>query len=408
MQITEFTRRNVVDYLLLQERPFRGKVGLLCFLKRIWDLSSLPSTDPRLTTAEGDINKHLILNDDWDFDYLLQDYLDLPRAELQTFVRFLEMCVHPGVTLPGEDVAATVEEINAFLHLDGCVLRQQGEIAGRPLYQLLEIGPMATPIQPHDPDNPQPPFDPQALAETLIEMFMAGGAAREVAVLTFASETAFSDWRYDNWDGGTYFWTYTIRIPPRLYGRLSSDDVASCEHLVADAARDLFKGIAGHGLEVVRLSVAVRSSPTIREEALHWLNGEGVNNQGRVRSTNIAARQEDGLLFRSQPEIHLYRALKHRGVTMAPLPVFLRGGETYTRIEPDFILFSDKVLMVVEVDGDTVHRETPAEADQRLCIFKHEGAVVERIPASSCDTQEKANTCATRLLLILEKLKGHR
>jgi len=37
----------------------------------------------------------------------------------------------------------------------------------------------------------------------------------------------------------------------------------------------------------------------------------------------------DGLLFRSQPEINLYRAFKALGITFAPLPVFIRGGETY-------------------------------------------------------------------------------
>jgi len=88
-------------------------------------------------------------------------------------------------------------------------------------------------------------------------------------------------------------------------------------------------------------------------------------NQGRIRSDSIASRMCDGLRFRSEPEIHLYRALKSLGVTFAPLAVFIQGGDTYRRIEPDFVIYKDGELMIVEVDGDTVHRETPVEAHSR-------------------------------------------
>ena len=40
-----------------------------------------------------------------------------------------------------------------------------------------------------------------------------------------------------------------------------------------------------------------------RNDQIAWLRGEGINNQGRVRSDNVASRQEDGLLFLSMPEI---------------------------------------------------------------------------------------------------------
>ena len=408
MPISELTRRNIIDLLLLQERPFHGKVGLISFLKRIWDLSAIPSTDPRYDTAEGDISKHLVLNNDWDYDYLLQDYLDLPRAHHDVFRTFLEMCVHPGVTRPDDDVLGLVSEVNAFLHLDGVVLQQQGQIAGRPLFKLTELVPGAVMNQATDHRSPRPPFDPQSLAETLIGIFMGRGAARDVAVLTFASEVSFSDYTYDNWDGGTYYWTYSVRVPAALYGQLSPDDIEASERDIATAARELFKGVPGNGLQEVRVSATVKSAPQIREEALHWLNGAGVNNQGRVRSTNIAARQEDGLLFRSQPEIYLYRALKRTGITMAPLPVFLRGGVSYARIEPDFVLFGDKILMIVEVDGDTVHTESPAEADQRVSMFKHEGAFIQHVSASACNTPEKARDCAEQLVQIFNKLKTQR
>jgi hypothetical protein len=35
MKITEITRRNIIDYLLMSEEPFHGRMGLISFLKRI-------------------------------------------------------------------------------------------------------------------------------------------------------------------------------------------------------------------------------------------------------------------------------------------------------------------------------------------------------------------------------------
>jgi len=116
----------------------------------------------------------------------------------------------------------------------------------------------------------------------------------------------------------------------------------------------------------------------------------------------------DGLLFRSQPEIFLYKTLKSSGVSFAPLPVFIRGGESYKRIEPDFFIVKDGITMVVEVDGDTVHQESPAEAHARTTMLAHEGVHIERVKASECETQELANTCAKKILQIIEKLKVSR
>jgi very-short-patch-repair endonuclease len=64
--------------------------------------------------------------------------------------------------------------------------------------------------------------------------------------------------------------------------------------------------------------------------------------------------------------------------------------------------------MVVEVDGDTYHRESPADAHARLQPLDHEGAKIERVKADECDVPEKANACADRILQILKKKIGQR
>jgi hypothetical protein len=145
--------------------------------------------------------------------------------------------------------------------------------------------------------------------------------------------------------------------------------------------------------------------PEWRDKARAWATGQGVTNQGRVRSSNIANKTCDGLLFRSQPEILLYQALKAKGVSFAPLPVFIRGGEQYQRIEPDFIVVKNGIVLHIEVDGDTVHQESPAEAQNRVLMLEDEGVHIKRYQSSDCDTAEKARACAEDIVKLIQKRK---
>ena len=92
-----------------------------------------------------------------------------------------------------------------------------------------------------------------------------------------------------------------------------------------------------------RIVTSLEEDPDWRRETRQFISGEGITNQGRVRSDNIAARQHDGLLFRSRPEILFYDALKKAGIPFAPLSVVLRGGVQYNRIEPDFVIYKDGI-----------------------------------------------------------------
>jgi hypothetical protein len=139
-----------------------------------------------------------------------------------------------------------------------------------------------------------------------------------------------------------------------------------------------------------------------------YLQGEGITNQGRVRSDNIAAREHKGLLFRSMPEIHVFDALSRSGVTFAPLSVVLRSGIEYRRIEPDFIIYKDGLVVVLEVDGDLFHTESPSAAHARLKFLTDEGAKLERIPTSECDTPQKATEAVGRIIALIDKWRRAR
>jgi hypothetical protein len=244
--------------------------------------------------------------------------------------------------------------------------------------------------------------DIEALLATSARLFASEGSVREVAIL--ANAECSIDWCGEEFGHDIYH--LYLQVPHYLYSQIS-DEIEVCEELILKKARILLKPYPDE-LAYLTISPILSAGEEWREKANNWATGKGVNNQGRVRSNNIASIQEDGLLFRSQNEVLFYKALKSLGVSFAPLPVFIRGGEEYRRIEPDFVIVKNGVVLVVEVDGDTVHKETPAEAHDRTSMLAHEGVHIERIRASECQTQEQANACAKRIVQVIDKIKSSR
>jgi hypothetical protein len=249
--------------------------------------------------------------------------------------------------------------------------------------------------------------DLEKILAAMARLYSEKGKAREVAALALSkAKIEQSDYEEDE-SGPRYgYWIY-LEVPYTLYHQLANDveKIESDFKVKASRVTRMYADEWVHGFTIETELIA---DEDWRKKAKAYLTGNGITNQGRARSDNLAPRMCDGLLFRSQPEIYLYRAFKALGITFAPLPVFIRGGETYRRIEPDFVLYKDGIFMIVEVDGDTVHRETPLEAHYRTTMLVHEGAHVERVNAKECDTPSKANECASRMLGVLKKLKANR
>jgi len=246
----------------------------------------------------------------------------------------------------------------------------------------------------------------EPLIATMARIFAAEGKAREVAVLANA-KPQIEQTDYDNWNGGICGYSIYLQVPPNLYFQLS-EDRETIEKSLLEKSGPILRPFLNEWLKEILIVPLLSSEEGWQDKAKSWVSGKGVTNQGRVRSDNIASKTADGLLFRSEPEINLYKALKSQGVSFAPLPVFIRGGQEYRRIEPDFVILKDGIIMVVEVDGDTVHQETPAEAHARTTMLIHEGAYLERVKASECSTPELAQSCAKKLLQVLAKLKASR
>lgn len=246
----------------------------------------------------------------------------------------------------------------------------------------------------------------EPLLASVSRQFAYDGSANEVAVIV-AATPKIEETSYDNWNGGTYGYTLTLEVPAHVYSQVKSA-LSQLESAIAAKIKEFLRGSDNQVLDSVVIAPEVVGDGQWRDKARAWLGGDGITNQGRVRSDNIAPHRLDGLLFRSKPEMLLYEALKALGIPFAPLPVFLRGGKEYRRIEPDFIVVKQGIVVQVEVDGDTVHTESPADAHARTAMLAHEGVYVERVKASECGTPERAGICAQRILAAIDRYKASR
>ena len=198
-------------------------------------------------------------------------------------------------------------------------------------------------------------------------------------------------------------WWVGLAVPIDVF--LSLEDRRAIENAIDDALSVIGEAISDTTPMLCRIKGEFEDDPEWRRKMRQFIAGEGVTNQGRVRSNNIAALQHDGLLFRSKPETYFYDALKSAGVPFAPLPVCLKGGHEYRRTEPDFLIFKDGIIMIVEIDGDLFYSETPAHAHARLKFLLDEGTKIERVTASACDTPEKAREAVARVIRTIDKLR---
>ncbi len=95
-------------------------------------------------------------------------------------------------------------------------------------------------------------------------------------------------------------------------------------------------------------------------------------------------------------------------LAVAPLPVFVRIGNNYNRLEPDFVVIYKGLTFVVEVDGDSFHKESPAEADRRLVPLTYEGVEVRRIRANELESERAADNVVRELIDFMAKRKAAR
>jgi hypothetical protein len=135
MKISQITRRDIIDALVAEHVIWSGRLEEQEFLSRLFDLTSLPSTDHRFKDASGDIWKHRVINSDWDDDWVFYDpRLNLLHADDEVFLRFLCETIHPVVRSDPTEAERLCQLYNQYLRRDGFELVEKTRLSGKPVY----------------------------------------------------------------------------------------------------------------------------------------------------------------------------------------------------------------------------------------------------------------------------------
>jgi len=153
MAIRELARRYIIEDLITVG-CVSGQLSVSEFVRKVYPKANhMPTTDHRfgMKSAIDDIRQHMDNNDDWDYEYLFFEYLDLLNADEQDFKYFLEQYVHPSVRrfdwdndkkakIPFENIKC-VEIINKYLTGEGYELKPTDQIAGLAIYSVVSLNP---------------------------------------------------------------------------------------------------------------------------------------------------------------------------------------------------------------------------------------------------------------------------
>lgn len=146
MKISQLTRRDIIDSIAAENVEWSGHLEETEFLSRIFDLSSLPSTDSRFKDAAGDIWQHRMNNYDWDADWVFHDIrFNLMNGDDEVFLRFLAEMLHPVVRSDVTEAERLVQLFNQFLKSDGFQLVERTRLSGKPVYVGRYVGLQTTP-----------------------------------------------------------------------------------------------------------------------------------------------------------------------------------------------------------------------------------------------------------------------
>ena len=145
MKVSEVTRRDIFDALLVEGVSWSGRLEEPEFLSRLYDLRSMESNDSRFRSTYGDIWQHRVNNDDWEDDWILDDpRFNLLGADDQVFLRFLCEMLHPVVRRDAEEVERLRQTFNQCLRNDRYEIVERTKISGRPVFAARQQVPSST------------------------------------------------------------------------------------------------------------------------------------------------------------------------------------------------------------------------------------------------------------------------
>ena len=141
MKITQITRKDIFDAIVIEGIDWSGSLEEPEFLARIYNLQEIKSTDQRFPDAAGDIWQHRVNNWDWEDQWVFHDTrFQLMNGDDEILLRFLAETVHPIVRSDVTESKKLVQLYNEFLRNDGFELSEKSRISGKPIYLGRNVG----------------------------------------------------------------------------------------------------------------------------------------------------------------------------------------------------------------------------------------------------------------------------
>lgn len=140
MNLSKKVRSKIFKAILNSDNPFffADQDALIPFLREIWDLRSMPSTDSRFKDAEGDIYQHTVNNNDWDLDYLFIDRLGV-LDDNDRFIKFLETFMKPEYQITSDTAFEYFKIINELLKPENATLIVASYEDNLPVFSLTKL-----------------------------------------------------------------------------------------------------------------------------------------------------------------------------------------------------------------------------------------------------------------------------
>jgi hypothetical protein len=145
-RITEITKnailelfKNGIDMGIFETHfkiyPYYGHSSEIDFLKRLYQLDKIRSSDSRYTNAEKDIWQHIANNDDYEPCWIFNDErFPLKHGFDEEYLKFICEIFHPAVCIEGELSKKYFDKINSLIRNDRYELYAYKKISGRNLY----------------------------------------------------------------------------------------------------------------------------------------------------------------------------------------------------------------------------------------------------------------------------------
>lgn len=116
MKISKATMKGIIEAILNSSNPFNLTDDFLItdFLLKIWDLEGMPSEENR-KNALDDIAQHMLRNDDWDYEYLFFDRLNILEGSTKEFLNFLNVMLSPDIRKDEDNIYQFYFLINPYL-----------------------------------------------------------------------------------------------------------------------------------------------------------------------------------------------------------------------------------------------------------------------------------------------------